>query len=262
MIRMDVGITFCKEVQLRDPYLICGLPGIGYVAKLVTDYLIEKLKAEVFGEVHSAFFPPYVLIKKDGVVEVLKNELYYWRNEAAKRDLILFTGSAQASSPEGQYLIAEEVLNVAKRFGVRRLYSIAAYLTDKRVEKPKVYGVATEPHLVEELKKDGVLVLDEGSIGGTNGLMVGLAETKKIQGICLLGETQGYRTPSGNYVVDAQAARSVLEVLTKMLDIHIDMTPIEDQAKLSTEFLERIEEVEHRVMEQISKAAPTDRYIT
>ncbi len=258
---MAVQLTLLKEPKLREPYLISGLPGLGYVAKLSADYLVEQLKAELFGEVYCRLFPPYVLIKKGGVVESLKNELYCWKSEALKHDIILFTGNAQATSPEGQYLLADEVLNTAIGFGVKRLYSIAAFLTDRRIDRPRVYGAVTEPQLLEELKAYGVSPMDEGNVGGTNGLILGLAKAKKIEGICLLGETRGYRTPSGRSVVDAEAARAVLEVLTKMLGIHVDMAPIEDQAKLMAGFIEQMEAVERRVIEQMARPEPTDRYI-
>jgi uncharacterized protein (TIGR00162 family) len=261
---MRVKINLLKEPELRNPFLVSGLPGISYVGKVSTGYLIRELKAELFGEVYSHFFPSHVIIKKDGTVELMKNELYYWKNRELERDIIFFTGNTQAASPEGQYLIAEEVLDTAIKFGVKRLYSIAAYVVDKSIEKPEVYGAATEPKLLEEVKMHGVLPMVEGSIGGTNGLLFGLAKTKNLQGICLLGETRGYRTSSGRFVVDAKAVRAVLEILTKILSIKVDMAPIESQAELTAEFIERLEEVESRMLKQAVKSKPKDlsRYIT
>jgi uncharacterized protein (TIGR00162 family) len=260
---MNVKIVLLKEPKLRTPDFVSGLPGIGYVGRVTVDYLIRELNAELFGEVYSQFFPPYVLIKRDGVVELMRNELYYWKNQKLKNDLILFTGNAQAVSPEGQYLIAEEVLNTVIKFGVKRLYSTAAFVINKRIERPSVYGAVTEPKLIEEMKAYGIVPMVEGSITGTNGLLFGLSKTKNLPGMCLLGETRGYRTPTGQFVVDAKAARAVLEVLTKMLGISVDMTPLESQAKVTAEFIKRMEEVEDHMV-QTMKAAPKDltRYIT
>ena len=85
---MKVKISFLKEPKLREPYLISGLPGISSIGKFSTDYLIRELKAELFGEVYSQFFPSYVLIKKDGIVELMKNELYCWKNKEFERKRI------------------------------------------------------------------------------------------------------------------------------------------------------------------------------
>ncbi|MCP8316294.1 MAG: proteasome assembly chaperone family protein, partial [archaeon] len=243
---------------------VTGLPGVGYVAKLSADYLIKELKAELFEELYSSSFPPYVLIKKDGTVELLKNELHYWKDSKLKNDLIIFTGNTQAISPEGQYEISNEVLNRAEKFKVKKLFAMAAYVTGRHVEKPKVYGVATELELVEELKKYEVLPMDAGSISGTNGLLFGLAKLKKIQSICLLSETPGYMTPSGRVITDVKAAQALLEVLSKMLDIKIDMKPLEKEAKMAEEFVQKMEELERRWTEEMRRSVtppPKDIYI-
>jgi uncharacterized protein (TIGR00162 family) len=261
---MKVKITLKKKVKLKEPYLICGLPGIGHVGKVTIDYLIRELKASLFGDVYSHFFPSYVIINKDGIVELMKNELYFWKDKELKHDLILFTGNTQAVSPEGQFIIAEEVLSTLLPFGVKKLYSIAAYVGDTHVETPRVYGAATNSILVEELKVQGVLPMGNGSIGGTNGLIFGLAKTKDLAGICLLGETRGYQTPTGHTVVDVKAAKAVLNVLTQMLEIQVDMVPIESLVDQTSEFIARLEEAENLRHKQIKSTTPENfsRYIS
>ncbi|MCP8318255.1 MAG: proteasome assembly chaperone family protein [Candidatus Methylarchaceae archaeon HK01B] len=252
-----------KEPQLKDPYMITGLPGIGYIAKLSVEYLIKELKAELFGELYSSSFPSYVLIRKDGTVELLKNEFYYWKDDKSKNDLILFTGNTQAISSEGQYEVANEVLNRAEKFKVEKLFALAAYVIDKPVKKPKVYGAVTEQELLEEVKKYKVSPMNVGSITGTNGLLFGLAKLRDIQSICLLSETPGYRTSSGHFLADVRSAQSLLEVLSKMLDIEIDMRPLEKEAKVAEEFIRKMEELERQQAEMMHKAVtppPKDIY--
>ncbi|MFH1327369.1 MAG: PAC2 family protein, partial [Candidatus Bathyarchaeota archaeon] len=143
-----------KEPKLNSPYLVTGLPGAGYVAKLSADYLIKQLKPELFEELYSDTFPSYVLIKKDGTVELLKNDFY--GHKGSKNDLLIFTGNTQAGSTEGQHEVANEVLRRAEKFKVKKLFAMAAYVIDKPVDKPKVYGAATHPALLKEFKKYGV----------------------------------------------------------------------------------------------------------
>jgi proteasome assembly chaperone (PAC2) family protein len=97
--------------------------------------------------------------------------------------------------------------------------------------------------------------MDAGSITGTNGLLFGLASLQGIPSLCLLSETPAYTTPTGRFLVDAKAAQALLEVLTKMLQIEIDMKPLEEEAKLSKEFMERMEEIEQRTIEEVRRAA-------
>lgn len=248
-------INLLKEPKLKSPSLVSGLPGIAYIGKLTVDYLIKELKAEPFGEVYSRYFPPYVLVREDGVVELMRNELYFWKAVESENDLILFTGNTQAVTPEGQYIIADEVLDVCLGFGVKRVYCIAGYLTGRPVERPRVYGAATDRSILEELRMHGVLPMKEGSVGGVNGLLFGLAKTKGLEGICLLGETPGYTTASGHQLVDAKAVQAVLGVITKVLGIEVDIAPLEERIRQTEEFIERLELVRRRMEEEAKETS-------
>jgi uncharacterized protein (TIGR00162 family) len=228
-----------KKPKLKNPILVGGLPGSGYVAKLAVDHLVKELDAQLLGEIFSPAFPPQVLVKKDGTVELMRNELYWWRDEKSDTSLMILTGNTQAVSPEGQYDIAEKVLDTAEDFGVKRMFTVAAFVTGERVEKPRVFATATEPKLLNDLKKHGTVPMKEGNIGGTNGLLFGLAKLRRIQGICLLGETSGY-------IIDAKSAQAVLETLTKILDVRVDMSALENRAKETEAFLRRMQELTHR----------------
>ena len=243
------------EIKPERPCMVTGLPGAAGVAKLSADYLVKQLGGELFEELYSDAFPPHVLIKKDGTVELLRNELYYCKNAKSKNDLIVFTGNTQAVSSEGQYEVANETISRAKKLGVVKLFATAAYVVEKPVETPTVHGAASDPGLIEELKQFGVVPIDTGSITGTNGLLFGLASLQNIPSVCLLSETPAYTTPTGRFVVDAKATKALLEVLTKMLGIDVDMKPLDDEAKLSEEFIRRMEEIEQRTIDEVRKAA-------
>ena len=241
-------------LELRAPYLISGLPSIGYVAKLTADYLKTQLNATLFEEIYSPAFPPYVTIKEDGTVELLKNELYFWKNVKSQHDLIIFTGNTQAVTPEGQFTIVDEVLHRAERLDVRRIVSIAAFVCNERPEAPRVFGVVTNPELTGDLKKLGIVPMDSGSIAGTNGLLFGYAQLRGIQGVCLLGETSAHATPSGQVVIDAVGAKAVLEVLTRMLDIEVDMDPLEKQAQMTEDLVSKMEGMRRRAIQELQRA--------
>lgn len=257
---MKVQITLCKKPKAST--LICGLPGIAFIGKLAVDYLIRELNAELIGEVYSPFFSPYVLINKNGIVELLRNELYYFKDK--ERGIYIFTGNAQAASPEGQYEITNEIMETVINFGVKRIYSIAAYITNKPVETPKVYGITTSSFLREVIKEYGVKSLSQGIVRGTNGLILGLAKIKEVEGICLLGETLGYQTSTGQYLADVKAVKAVLEVLTNILDIKVDMEPLDRQTEQMDELIMRMMEIETRMRDEIRESVEKKRtrYIT
>ena len=258
---MKAEIKILKKIESREFVLVSGLPGIAYIGKLSVDYLIQQLKAELVGEVYSNYFPPYVLIKKDGVVELLRNELHLLRNEGAV-DIMFFSGNSQAFSPEGQYEIADTLLDWAVDNGVKKIFSLAAYVTRRTFNTPIVYGTATSSEALEELKKKGVVPLEQGIISGENGLIMGLAKKRGVEAVCLLGETRGYRTPAGQYFIDAKASKSVLIMLASILNLKVDMEPLEKQAKEMDDLIARMAEVERRIKEEMSESAKKPSYVT
>jgi uncharacterized protein (TIGR00162 family) len=249
---MECKIILLKKPNLKDPIMIAGLPGFGYVGKLSADYLIEKLNAELFGELYSPFFPPYVLVKEDGLVELMKNEFYFVKN-INNLDLIIFTGNTQAISSEGQYDVVEKTLELAKDFNVKKLFTMAAYISESYNEERKVYGVASSIKLIEELKKYNVEIMKEGSISGINGLLFGLAKTRNIESICLLGETPSYIIPSGRMIADPKASKAILSILANILGISLDLKGLEKQAQYMEEIIRKIEEIERKAIEEATK---------
>jgi uncharacterized protein (TIGR00162 family) len=261
---MHVKLDLLREPPAGEAILVCGLPGIAYVGKLTAEYLIQELHPEIVGELHSPHFPAYVLINKDGVVELMRNELHYCHTSDTVTPLFLFTGNTQAASPEGQFLVAEEVLDAALKLGVKTVYSVAAFLSDRDFEEPRVYATATDAALLDGLTARGVVLMTEGSISGTNGLLFALAKTKGLDGICLLGETRGYRTSTGHYLVDVKAVRAVLTVLTDHLGLQVDLTPLDKQAEKMEALVAKLVEVEQHVIEEMqeTEVKARTRYIT
>ncbi len=258
---MNVEIKIPKKLESKEFMLVCGLPGVAYIGKLSVDYLIQQLKAELIGEIYSKYFPPYVLIGKDGVVELLRNELNLHRDEVAG-DVMFFSGNSQAFSPEGQYEIADALLDWAIDNEVKKVFSLAGYVTDRRFETPNVYGTATSSELLEELTKKGVVPLDQGIISGENGLIMGLAKKRGLEAACLLGETRGYQTPTGQYIIDAKATKAVLNLLTSILNLKVDMEPLEKQAKEMDDIIDKMAEVERRIREEMAESAKKPSYVT
>jgi uncharacterized protein len=258
---MNVEIKMLKDFEPGELILICGVPGIAYIGKISIDYLVQQLKAELVGEVYSKYFPPYVIIKEDGLVELLRNELQLFKDESG-RTIVFLTGNAQAYSPEGQYEIGEAILEWAINKGVKRIYSVAAYITDRPFEAPNVYSTTTTLALLEEAKVHGAQFLDDGIIGGENGLIMGLAKKRNVEGVCLLAETHGYQTPTGEFIIDPRAAKAALKVMTSMLNLKIDMDPMEKQVVEMDEAIAKLVEIERKIREQMAGAGKKPAYVT
>lgn len=224
--------------------LVCGLPGSGYVGKLAADHLVSSLKLKRVAEYSSATFPPQVSVKEDGTVDPPRGELYFASGRKSK-NLFVFTAEAQPTSSEGEYELSDAVVKFAKKCGVKRVYTLAAYITGSFSNSPKVYGAGTSRGIIETLKANGVTLMKDGGISGMNGLLIGVAALRGLEGACLLGETSGY-------VVDAGASKAVLELLSKVIDLPIDTSKLKEKAEETQKVISQLQ----AMAEQSREAAP------
>ena len=230
--------------KLNSPNMLAAWPGISNVSIIAATYLKRKLDFKKLAEVEAFhFFDPIGVVVENSVIgapQFPQNQFYYWKNKGDGSDLILFIGEDQPAAKG--YELANCVLELGLRFQVKRIYTCAAALTRiHHTEQPRVWGVATSQQATENLKDCDLLQKGNLHISGLNGLLLGVAKERGIEGICLLGEVPTYATRIQNPV----AALAILKVLTKMLGVEIDMTEL---AVLAAETRERMKEVAAEAM--------------
>jgi len=234
--------TFVKEIlkiQPRNPILIEGFPGMGMVGRIATRYLIKQLGANRFAELYSPHFPYYVLVNKKGSVRLLRAEFYFWKNQSGENDLLFLVGDSQAQTIEGQYEVTSSILDYAQKLGTKIVITIGGFRKEAQ-EKPQVMAVSTHPELLKKALEAKAIASPSGNpIVGTAGLLLGLAKFKKIEALCLLGETRGYLS-------DPKAAKSVLEILQKIANLNVDLSGLDAQIEKSKELVAKMREIEER----------------
>jgi len=240
-----------KVSALKDPVLIEGLPGIGFVGKLALEYMIEELKAKKIAEIYSHHFPHQVLMEKDGTLKMLKNEIYLYKDPKKKRDVLLLVGDIQPASAEAQYEVINCVLDYMEENKVKEVITLGGYSTGKITEKPRVFAAVSDVKEIERYKPLGVLFgQTEGSIIGAAGLLIGLGKLRGIIGVCFMGETHG------SYI-DHRSAQKVLEIVAKFLGIKIDTTRLIEKAKESEKIIRKIEDETKKAKQEMQPSEPT-----
>jgi len=238
----ETVIKELTKVELKNPILIEGLPGLGLVGKIATRYLIRQLKAQKLAYLYSPHFPYFVLVSKKGSVRLLRGTFYFWKNEKGESDLILFTGDSQAQTIEGQYEISNSILDFAQKHGVKLIITIGGYRVE--TDNPRVVAAATSQSLLDRSLQANAVISPMGSpIVGTAGLILGMAPFRRIEALCLLGETRGY-------LPDPKAAKSVLEVLLKILGINVDLAGLDAEIAKAESMVARLRKIEEKRMLQ------------
>jgi len=236
--------------KLKNPVFIEGLPGVGNVGRIAAGYLAEQLGAKEFAELFSPHFLPFVLLHQSSAVHVLKNEFYYWKaKKKNQRDIVILIGDSQSVDPIGHYEIVETVLDFLEKLGVKEIITIAGLNVGKLERKPKVIGAVSEREIVKNYKNYGIdfqAGSKVGTIVGASGLFLGLGRYRGMKGLCLLGETSGFPI-----IPDPRSAEVVLKALTKILNIKIDMSKLQDKVKEMENFMKKIEKVQQRAIKQL-----------
>lgn len=245
-----------ENLELNNPILVVGLPGVGLVGKLVAEHLVDELGAEKIIEVYSPHFPPQVLVNKDCTVRPVSNTIYY--TKAKENDLLFLVGDHQSTTSQGHYELCSLYLDIAEEFGVQRVYTLGGYPTGKLTYEETVLGVANNTKLIEEIKEYGVEFRESepsGGIVGASGLLVAFSKMRGIDAACLMGMTPGY-------LMDPKSAQSLLKVLCRMFGIEVNMESLEKKAEEMESILEKLKEKEEQQAFQEVKPTEEDlRYI-
>lgn len=234
----EVEVEAVAEVEVDDPVLVEGLPGVGHVGKLAAEHLVEELDSELVRRVHSQHFPPQVGLDEDAEATLACAEFYAVHND--ERDLLVLVGDHQATEAVGHYRLAETFLDVAESFGVSEVLALGGVPTGEIVEEYDVIGAATANAARDGYLDAGVTFPGdepEGGIVGTSGLLLGLGARRDMEATCLMGRTSGY-------VVDPKSARAVLEIIESVLGVTVDFTSLEERAEEMEEVVSEIQQMQ------------------
>ena len=227
---MDRRITIEEDVELNEPVLVAAWPGMGLVGLKTVQYIQTQLEARRVAYIEAGeFFHCSGVSVKNGVLSSTnrpKSEFYLTHPLGSKHSLLLFIGDEQPTGGK-EYTFASLVIDVAKHFGVKRVVTAAAMVTSLHHSEPsRLWAAATNPSLLQELPADTYVTVKDGHIGGLNGLLLGVAHERGMEGFCLLGEIPYYVTNLEN----PKASVVILEYLEDMLGFTLDMTAIKDKA--------------------------------
>jgi proteasome assembly chaperone (PAC2) family protein len=235
---MNKLVKLYARPRLKSPVLLAAWPGISNVAIIVASYLERKLGFKRLGEIQAShFFDPIGVIVRDNVVEAPsfpQSRFSYWKNQAGGGDIMLFIGEQQPAAKG--YELANSVLEVGIKFSIKRVYTFAAALTRiHHTEQPRAWAVATSREVAEDLGRYNLAQKRNLQIAGLNGLMLGVAKERGVEGVCLLGEVPMYATKIQN----PMAALAIIKTLTEILDIKIDLSELTQLANETREGMKR-----------------------
>ncbi len=240
-----------RELDLDQPVLVEGLPGVGLVGKIATDHVAETLDMEYIGSVDCDGLPKIAIYGEDkrGVEPPVR--LY----ADEEHDLI----ALQSDVPVSREAAPDFAKSVTK--WIDEIDAFPLYLSGLPDENgdigdvPSVFGVSTG---------DGATVLDEngvetpverGVIGGPTGSLVNRAGVTGLDSIGLIVE-------SDPQFPDPAAARQlIVEGIEPIANISVDTDDLVDRAEDIREQKEKLaKRMQQASEDESSQAQPLRMY--
>jgi proteasome assembly chaperone (PAC2) family protein len=234
-----MALKFNREPDLKRPIMLCAWSGIGNVGLVAVNTMRRFMRAEEFARVEpDGYFEPSHMVVANGLIQEMRfPTTRFFSHRRPDRDIVFLVGERQPEETEKAYEMASEVLEVAERLGCRRVYTSGASVTAiHHTAKPRVWAVPNRRRLIPEIQRYGSTVLmsevdgaaGQGAITGLNGLLLGVARSREIEAVCLLGEVPYYL--QGAPWPYPKASISVLEVLGGLLNVPLNLSELHRSA--------------------------------
>ncbi len=211
----------------KNPIIIEGFPGFGFVSTIATEFLIKHLGAKKIGKISIPKTTPLAAIKNSLVLDPL--EIYYDK----KTNIIILRALTGVSGVEWE--IAAVISQLAKQLKAKEVLSIEGISSEVEKKEPKVFFYTNQKSL--KLEKIKLERLKNGIVMGVTGVL--LLKASEMPLSCLFVEAH----PN---MPDSKAAGEIIKVIDQYLGLDIDYKPL---MKIGEEVEDKIKELVGKVQE-------------
>jgi uncharacterized protein len=228
-----------EEISFTEPpVVLAAWPGMGNVGLITVDFLRKKMNAHLFAELDmSPFFIPDSIVVKNGIAQFpdIPTSLFYYTKDP---NLIIFESDAQVGGRDGIAII-KMFLDVITRFQVRRIFTFAAFAQPMSYRsESQVLVTGNGDAFLKGLNEIGVIPMPDGYIAGLNGLLLGVAASRRIDAGCLLGTIPSYAM---NFAYP-KASLELLRTISRILNFTINTAELDEGVGEMDQQLAMIEE--------------------
>jgi uncharacterized protein len=218
-----------REPNLKEPIAIVGSPGLRSIGKLAIENLAARTHAELAADLYSTHLPTiyetkpsyaaHAALPGTGGVIIEKGDMDLPKVQfftCPQPELILCKG--YHANFQGQYIIAEKVMDYLLENHVKRVIVVAGFGAKEQAKS--ICVSATSPELLNEMKEKYHLCISyKGPFMGFSGLVFGMAKRKGIEAMCLFAATE----PKEDDLEfpDQEAAQRAIDKLSQILNLHL-----------------------------------------
>ena len=239
---MTWKIDQISKLNLKNPVLIEGLPGVGNVGKIAVDFMIDSLKAKKVFEITSYNFPHCVFVNEDNLVELPAIEIFH--KKIHDKDFLFLAGDIQPLDERSCYEFCDNILDLFQKFEGKEIITLGGIALDKIPKQARVYCTGTNSKVIKRYQSNivkniyGVI----GPIIGVSGLLTGLARRRNLDAVSILAETFGHP----NYL-GVKSAKEILKLLNSKLDFRLDLNILDKEvSEIERELAEKSDKLKDR----------------
>jgi len=237
--------AFGKLPDLRQPDMILTLAGWSDAAKVATGtllYLVRSLDANGFAQIEGDQFYDFSTTRPDitidhGLIKLLQppsNSLFYWKNQKADHDLVLFHGI----EPNFHWQkFVDIILDLAQSLKVRRIYGLGGlYDNIPHTMEPRISGLVNRPDLLGVLQKHNIAPINYRGPSSLHSFLLANFAQREVEAISLWGHAPFYVRVETNPMVCLALVRK----LTEMIEFEIDLTELIKAGEYLQDMLNRL----------------------
>ena len=232
-----------RETNEKAKSMVLGLKGYsdaGLITTYSIEYLIKKFEAEKIGYFEKDFYDysvnrPFVVVE-DGIIKSLKpptTEIFY-----SKRLETVFVYGFEPNL--NWYGFVEDILNLVKRFEVKKLYSLGGLID--YVREPRVSGVINKENLKKVLLDLGVEPVNYEGASSIYSLVLNELSKIGVEAISLWGHVpyKNYLASTQLGTADITTAYQLLEKLNLLAKLSLNLDELLDECR---RFERRVEDI-------------------
>lgn len=237
------------DLELDDPVLVEGLPGVGLVGKIAADHLVDEFGMDLYATVHCDSLAP-VAVYHEGDRDVQAPVRVY---AAPEEDLLVLQSDIPVNA-EAVREFANCFTNWLVQSEVFPVY-LSGMGTKDRTSPPPIHGLATGDATGRLDDLDVDLPSESGVISGPTGALVNRAAERDLDSVALVVE-------SDPQFPDPAASRVLIEHgISHLADVSVS---VEDLVEHAEEIREKKEQLAAKMQqaqkEESSEAQPLRMY--
>lgn len=236
----DLTFIEYQKTDISNSMLVVAFPTVGIVSSIAGRYIIDSLKLEEIGTIHSRYFMPTTVIHKG--VPSPPVRIYTGKKICGLEGLCdQLTVIISEFMPPMDLIkpLVDKIFAWSEKKGCKIIITLEGLHTTN-LKQTKTYGIATTPAMKKILQKYSIEEIKEGMITGDTGVFLYDGVRLKRDVICLLADAQ-------TAFPDSRAAGLLIENLNKLLGVKINPEPLYKDA----------DEIEKRIRSFLNQSKPT-----